>query len=81
MFYGQANSVCEGSGKRYVISLSKFKKLKVYYPKNISEQQAIATILSDMDKEISDLESKCDKYRLIKQGMMQKLLTGQIRLK
>lgn len=81
MFYGQANSVCEGSGKRYVISLSKFKKLKVYYPKNISEQQAIATILSDMDKEISDLEAKRDKYLLIKQGMMQKLLTGQIRLR
>lgn len=50
-------------------------------PKNIKEQQAIATILSDMDKEISDLEAKRDKYRLIKQGMMQKLLTGQIRLK
>ena len=52
-----------------------------YSPINFKEQQSIATILSDMDKEISDLESKCDKYRLIKQGMMQKLLTGQIRLK
>ena len=50
-------------------------------PKNLKEQQAIATILSDMDKEISDLEAKRDKYRLIKQGMMQKLLTGQIRLR
>lgn len=50
-------------------------------PKNLKEQQAIATILSDMDKEISDLEAKRDKYHLIKQGMMQKLLTGQIRLK
>ena len=50
-------------------------------PKNLNEQQAIATILSDMDKEISDLEAKRDKCRLIKQGMMQKLLTGQIRLR
>lgn len=80
-FYDQANVACEGSGKRYVISLSKFKKLKVYYPTNIQEQQAIATILSNMDKEIADLEAQRDKYRLVKSGMMQKLLTGEIRLK
>ena len=49
-------------------------------PSNIKEQQAIATILSDMDKEIADLEAQRDKYRLLKSGMMQKLLTGQIRL-
>ena len=54
--------------------------IEISIPPTIKEQQAIATILSDMDKEISDLESKCDKYRLIKQGMMQKLLTGQNRL-
>lgn len=50
-------------------------------PTNIKEQQAIATILSDMDKEIADLEAQRDKYRLVKYGMMQKLLTGEIRLK
>ena len=49
-------------------------------PTNIEEQQAIATILSDMDKEIADLEAQRNKYRLLKSGMMQKLLTGQIRL-
>lgn len=80
-FYDQANVACEGSGKRYVISLSKFKKLKVYYPTNIQEQQAIATILSNMDKEIAELEAQRDKYRLVKSGMMQKLLTGEIRMK
>lgn len=80
-FYDQANVACEGSGKRYVISLYKFKKLKVYYPTNIQEQQAIATILSDMDKEIAELEAQRDKYHLVKSGMMQKLLTGEIRLK
>ena len=48
---------------------------------SLKEQQAIATILSDMDKEIADLEAQRDKYRLLKSGMMQKLLTGQIRLK
>jgi type I restriction enzyme S subunit len=49
-------------------------------PNTLNEQQAIATILSDMDKEIADLEAQRDKYRLLKSGMMQKLLTGQIRL-
>lgn len=79
-FYEQANVACEGSGKRYVISLSKFNNLTVYYPSNKHEQRAIATILSVMDKEIADLEARRDKYKLIKSGMMQKLLTGQIRL-
>ena len=53
----------------------------VKLPSDIKEQQAIATILSDMDKEIADLEAQRDKYRLLQSGMMQKLLTGQIRLK
>lgn len=53
----------------------------LYIPNQGNEQQAIATILTDMDKEIADLEAKRDKYRLLKSGMMQKLLTGQIRLK
>jgi len=44
------------------------------------EQTAIATILSDMNSEIATIESKLTKARLIKQGMMQELLTGRIRL-
>ena len=46
----------------------------------LPEQRAIATILSDMDSEIAALESRLDKTRAIKQGMMQQLLTGSIRL-
>ena len=46
----------------------------------VEEQAAIATILSDMDAEIDALETKLSKARQIKQGMMQELLTGQIRL-
>lgn len=61
--------------------ISEYSKLQVYIPSDFKEQQAIATILSDMDKEIADLETQRDKYRLLKSGMMQKLLTGQIRLK
>jgi type I restriction enzyme S subunit len=46
----------------------------------IDEQCAIATVLSDMDDEITALERRRDKTRAIKQGMMQQLLTGRIRL-
>lgn len=44
------------------------------------EQTAIATILLDMDAELEALEQKLAKVRDIKQGMMQQLLTGRIRL-
>lgn len=49
-------------------------------PSELVEQQAIAQILSDMDSEIEQLEKKLAKYQQIKQGMMQELLTGRIRL-
>lgn len=44
------------------------------------EQGAIATVLSDIDAEIAALETRRDKTRAIKQGMMQQLLTGRVRL-
>ncbi|MFQ2613549.1 restriction endonuclease subunit S [Aeromonas caviae] len=47
---------------------------------SINEQTAIATILSDMDSELTALEQKLAKARDLKQGMMQQLLTGRIRL-
>mgnify|MGYP000785141193 CR=1 FL=1 len=47
---------------------------------SVSEQIRIATILSDMDAEIEALENKLDKAKQLKQGMMQELLTGRIRL-
>lgn len=61
--------------------ISEYSQLTISLPKDKEEQIAIAMILSDMDKEIEDLEAKRDKYHLLKSGMMQKLLTGQIRLK
>ena len=63
------------------LRLPTFEEFVICLPIDIKEQQAIAVILTDMDKEIADLEAKRDKYRLLKSGMMQKLLTGQIRLK
>ncbi len=62
------------------LRLPTFEEFVICMPLNIEEQQAIATILNDMDKEIDDLEAQRDKYRLLKSGMMQKLLMGQIRL-
>ena len=62
------------------LNKEKVASLQLCMPTTIKEQQAIATILSDMDKEIADLEAQHDKYRLLKSGMMQKLLSGQIRL-
>jgi len=52
----------------------------ISFPPSIEEQTRIATILSDMDKEIEALEKKLSKYQQLKQGLMQNLLTGKIRL-
>lgn len=49
-------------------------------PDSWNEQFAIANILTTMDSEIASLEAELQKYKALKQGMMQKLLTGQIRL-
>ena len=46
----------------------------------VPEQATIANILSDMDAEIAALETCRDKSRAFKQGMMQELMTGKIRL-
>ena len=73
-------SLAQGA-TRYNLSKDLFNFSYITIPKTKKEQQAIATILSDMDKEIADLEAQRKKYRLVKSGMMQKLLTGEIRLK
>lgn len=56
------------------------KQLKFVIPTSLSEQQAIADILTSMDKEISDLEEEKEKYIALKAGAMDDLLTGKIRL-
>ena len=61
------------------ISLTQVRETEVPMPL-LPEQSAIATILSDMDAEIAALETKLAKVRQLKQGMMQELLTGRIRL-
>ena len=77
--YKKLNSMIFGSGQP-LITGSQLKSLIIEIPVTIAEQQAIATILTNMDNEITALEAKKTKYEAIKQGMMQQLLTGKIRL-
>nr|WP_158651148.1 restriction endonuclease subunit S [Aeromonas veronii] len=67
-----------GGGQKN-INASTLRTFIVAAPK-LEEQTAIATIISDMDMEIVALEEKLAKTRDLKQGMMQQLLTGRIRL-
>jgi len=78
-FLDQAAILSDGSGTRYVISLPNFRNIRISFPEK-SEQHAIGQILSDMDAEITALEQRLEKTKAIKQGMMQQLLTGRIRL-
>ena len=62
------------------ISQDIIRNLEFIVPSSLPEQQAIASVLTSMDNELSALEAKRKKYEQIKQGMMQQLLTGRIRL-
>jgi type I restriction enzyme S subunit len=62
------------------INGQEYGSLPIPLPPTKTEQEAIAAFLSDMDAEIASLEAKLTKARQIKQGMMQELLTGRIRL-
>jgi type I restriction enzyme, S subunit len=76
----RAEAIAASSGStRLRIALSALKRLSFRAP-GLDEQRAIATVLSDMDAEITALEARRDKTRAIKQGMMQQLLTGRVRL-
>lgn len=55
-------------------------KFDLYVPPTTEEQEAITGILCDMDLDIYKLEEKLSKYQKIKQGMMDELLTGKVRL-
>lgn len=55
-------------------------KFDLYVPPTKEEQEAIAAILFDMDSDIHKLEAKLEKYQKVKQGMMEELLTGKVRL-
>jgi type I restriction enzyme S subunit len=77
--FTQYKSMASGSS---VLNLSKeiVKEVKVICPKYLDEQKQIARILSDIDIDIDFTETKLQKLKNQKQGMMQALLTGKIRL-
>lgn len=62
------------------LNKEKVANVLLYAPNSLAEQRAIASILTKMDDEITALEAKKAKYEAVKQGMMQQLLTGKIRL-
>ncbi|WP_170179934.1 restriction endonuclease subunit S [Prosthecochloris vibrioformis] len=62
------------------IGKKQLQRFEVVCPVEVDEQTAIATVLSDMDAEITTLEQRRKKTRDIKQAMMQELLTGKTRL-
>ena len=62
------------------IQAKNLSKMNFYFPTSKQEQIEIGKILTDMDEEINSLEQDLEKYKQIKQGMMEQLLTGKIRL-
>ena len=74
------SSVISGSGQPQIVR-SPLLKWKVNIPSDISEQQAIADVLSTADDEINLLNQKLEALKEQKKGLMQQLLTGQIRVK
>ena len=77
--YDELRGMSTGDGGRGGLNLQIIRAIDLPFP-TIDEQCAIATVLSDMDAEITALEQRRDKTRALKQGMMQQLLTGKIRL-
>ena len=81
LLYNRKSIIEKGCGAGQPnISQAIVNELSFLVPPCEKEQQAIATILTKMDDEITALEAKKTKYEAIKQGMMQQLLTGKIRL-
>jgi type I restriction enzyme S subunit len=62
------------------INLGAISSIEIKLPSDIIEQEKIAEIIGNIASEIESLEQKLNKYKLIKQGMMENLLTGKIRL-
>lgn len=80
LFFQKRILVEVNAGNTPYIKMDTLTAMEVHIPNTKEEQQAIATILSDIDIDINTLELQRGKMRLLKQGMMQELLTGRIRL-
>ena len=77
--YDELRELSTGDGGRGGLNLKIIKSIDIPFP-SLEEQDAIASVLSDLDAELAALESRREKNRDIKQAMMQELLTGKTRL-
>lgn len=67
-------------GAQPKLALERIRKFSIPVPSDRREQDAIAKTINELGEEVSTLESRVEKCRVLKQGMMQQLLTGKIRL-
>lgn len=81
-FIARARRYEEGTVyERMAVSSEDFQQVKVFIPSDLQEQEAIADVLSTADDEINLLNQKLEALKEQKKGLMQQLLTGQIRVK
>ena len=78
--YDKLRELSSGDGGRGGLTKNLLLNYSLTIPKDVEEQRAIAAIITAIDNEIMSLEAKLTKAQQIKQGMMQRLLTGAIRL-
>lgn len=82
MFQGKALRYEQGTVyERMAVGVDDFLRIKLTIPSDIEEQKAIADVLSKADSEIDLLNQQLDVLKEQKRGLMQKLLTGEIRVK
>ncbi|AFI05849.1 restriction endonuclease subunit S [Helicobacter cetorum] len=67
-------------GSQINLNVDLIKNKEIFYPKNLDEQKAIATILSDLDKEITSLKNKKMKFQNIKKSLNNDLMNAKIRV-
>ena len=77
--YEELRGLSDGGGGRGGLNIKIIKNLRIPFP-SLEEQVSIADVLSGMDEDVERLESQREKVFLLKQGMMQELLTGRTRL-
>ncbi len=79
--YLELRELSSGDGGRGGLNKTLIKNINIRLPREIKEQQAIAEVLTAMDEEIESLETEKEKMIQIKEGAMDDLLTGRVRLK
>ena len=79
--YVELRELSSGDGGRGGLNKTLIKNINIRLPREIKEQQAIASVLTAMDEEIESLETEKEKMMQIKEGAMDDLLTGRVRLK